>query len=52
MKKLKGILKFETELDWSKDVLDKSFNTVITDIPCTLFFPKLMNYGLKIKITI
>ena len=41
MKKLKGILKFETELDWSKDVLDKSFNTVITDIHCTLFFPKL-----------
>lgn len=41
MKEIKGILEFKTEFDWSKDVLDKSFNTVITDIPCTIYFPRL-----------
>ena len=49
MKELKGILEFKTEFDWSKDILDKSFSTLIANIPCTLHFPRLNELWFKGK---
>ena len=41
MKELKALFEFKTEFCWSKNILDKSFNTTICNIPCTLYFPRL-----------
>lgn len=41
MKLIKGLLEFKTDFNWSKNVLDKSFDTEIASIPCKLYFPRL-----------